>query len=126
MIEYGWYAGLKIAFTFSWKLTTPPHSRNFIIVDKGTNRKIWWMFMSAASSGCSSSMQVAVGTERDMECHIETHNLVPWGSFSIQQESAGSGTYYARLYSHALGQIVAEHSFNVTTATMPGLANDTG
>ena len=128
VIEKGWYHGLRIAFTFSWKMESPAHPRDIIMVGKeledGSNRQIFWMFISAATAGCSSHMQVAVGYEHVMECHIPTDDYVVWGSFSIHQESAGWGTYYARMYSHNLSKIVAEHTFAATEALMPGLAAD--
>lgn len=57
---------------------------------------------------------------------METSDHIPWGSFSIQQESAGWGTYRAYLYSQVHRQIVATHAVSVTNFSLPFLAPDSG
>jgi cysteine-rich repeat protein len=96
------------------------------MIDRGKDRQIYWMYISALSGGCSSENQIAVGANRVSECHMETNDHIAWGSFSIQQESAGWGQYNARLYSHTFRQIVATNSINVTKQLLPGLAPDSG
>ena len=130
VIEHGWSGGRRIALTFSWKMKSPKHPQDIIMVGKedadGNSRQLFWMFISAATAGCSSHEQVAVGYERVMDCHVPTNDYIARGSFSVQQDSAGWGTYYARMYSHNQSQIVAEYKFATTSSTMPDLAADTG
>ena len=112
-LDRAWSVGRKVAFTFSWKLNTILDPKDIIIVDKGQHRKIWWMYISAVGSGCSEGQQVSVGSASVSECHLATKDHIPFGSFSVYQDSAGCGTYYARLYSHARNQIVAVDEHNI-------------
>jgi cysteine-rich repeat protein len=143
-IEHAWATGNKIGLFFSWRTTTVPHPKDVVSIEVvpityqtcdpfvpkwacpdpiilGERRTIFWMFTGAID--CGSQLTVVVGKEQVMDCHVDTHEPVPWSGKVIQQKSAGDGFYYARLYSYSVDQVAATDVKKFTAANVDNLEN---